>query len=174
MVYGGSRTVSEFLKYAAKKRKFQVIVAESAPGYDGQQMALTLAQAGIETTLITDSAIFAMMARVNKVILTCHAVLANGGLLVKSGSFAVAAAAKHHSTPVVVLTGLFKLSPVHAFDQDTFNNLCSPHRILEYQDGENLHFILFFFFFFFLFSFFFFLFLSRFCCLTFFPLHCYS
>ena len=65
--------MTEFLKVAAKKRKFQVIVGEAAPSYDGQQMALALAEAHIETTLITDSAIFAMMARVNKVILACHA-----------------------------------------------------------------------------------------------------
>lgn len=31
MTYGKSRTVEEFLKAAARKRKFEVIVAESAP-----------------------------------------------------------------------------------------------------------------------------------------------
>jgi translation initiation factor eIF-2B subunit beta len=34
---------------------------------------MTLSKAGIETTLIPDSAIFAMMARVNKVIVSTHA-----------------------------------------------------------------------------------------------------
>lgn len=33
MTYGKSRTVEEFLKAAARKRKFEVIVAESAPSY---------------------------------------------------------------------------------------------------------------------------------------------
>lgn len=45
----------------------QVVVAEGAPKYGGHQMARKLAQAGISTTAIADSAIFAMMARVNKV-----------------------------------------------------------------------------------------------------------
>ena len=45
----------------------QVVVAEGAPKYGGHQMARKLAQAGINTTAIADSAIFAMMARVNKV-----------------------------------------------------------------------------------------------------------
>ncbi len=45
----------------------QVVVAEAAPTYQGQQMASELAAAGIHATLIPDSAIFAMMARVNKV-----------------------------------------------------------------------------------------------------------
>ena len=44
-----------------------MVVAEGAPVYGGHQQARSLAQAGINTTAIADSAIFAMMARVNKV-----------------------------------------------------------------------------------------------------------
>jgi translation initiation factor eIF-2B subunit beta len=73
MTFGGSRTVEEFLKAAGKKRKFEVIVPETAPSYRGQELALSLSKAGIETTLIPDSSIFAMMARVNKVIVGTHA-----------------------------------------------------------------------------------------------------
>jgi translation initiation factor eIF-2B subunit beta len=36
-------------------------------------MALELSNAGIETTVIPDSAVFAVMSRVNKVILGTHA-----------------------------------------------------------------------------------------------------
>lgn len=50
----------------------QVVVAEGAPRYGGHQMARKLAQAGISTTAIADSAIFAMMARVNKVCALAH------------------------------------------------------------------------------------------------------
>lgn len=42
-------------------------MAEAAPRYDGHKMARKLADAGVQTTLIADSAVFAMMARVNKV-----------------------------------------------------------------------------------------------------------
>lgn len=45
----------------------QVVVAEAGPGYDGHAMASQLSQAKVQTTLIADSAVFAMMARVNKV-----------------------------------------------------------------------------------------------------------
>ena len=45
----------------------QVVVAEGAPDYGGHKLARALAEAGIESTAIADSAIFAMMARVNKV-----------------------------------------------------------------------------------------------------------
>ncbi|CAJ0647730.1 3768_t:CDS:2 [Entrophospora sp. SA101] len=64
MTIGKSRTVEVFLKTAAKKRKFSVIVAETSPTYLGHEMALSLSQAGIDTTVIADSAIFAVMSRV--------------------------------------------------------------------------------------------------------------
>jgi hypothetical protein len=56
---------------AEKKRVFEVIVAESAPNFAGQDMAKSLAAAGIETTVIPDSAVFAIMARVNQVCVVC-------------------------------------------------------------------------------------------------------
>uniref|UniRef100_A0A3B4URT2 Translation initiation factor eIF2B subunit beta n=1 Tax=Seriola dumerili TaxID=41447 RepID=A0A3B4URT2_SERDU len=66
MTIGRSRTVEAFLKDAARKRKFHVIVAECAPFCQGHEMATSLSKAGIETTVIADAAIFAVMSRVNK------------------------------------------------------------------------------------------------------------
>ena len=64
-------------------------------------------------------------------------VTANGGLIALAGSQMVALAAKHHSTPVVVLTGLFKLSPLYPHNRDSFNIYLSPERCIKYSDGEN-------------------------------------
>uniref|UniRef100_A0A3B4AWV2 Translation initiation factor eIF2B subunit beta n=1 Tax=Periophthalmus magnuspinnatus TaxID=409849 RepID=A0A3B4AWV2_9GOBI len=67
MTIGRSRTVEAFLKDAARcKRKFHVIVAECAPFCQGHEMATSLSKAGIETTVIADAGIFAVMSRVNK------------------------------------------------------------------------------------------------------------
>ncbi|KAI8885995.1 nagb/rpia/CoA transferase-like protein [Backusella circina FSU 941] len=135
MTIGISRTVEKFLIKAAEKRKFQVIVAETAPTYQGHKMALALSKAGIDTTVISDSAIFAAMPRVNKVVLGAHAVLANGALVSVSGSHLLAAAAKHHSTPVLVCTALYKLSPLFAYDADAFNVTVPPQNVLNFQEG---------------------------------------
>jgi len=94
LTYGRSQTVESFLKAAAKKRKFSVIVCEAAPSFGGHKMAKNLADEGINTTVINDSAIFAIMARVNQVILPAHAVLVNGGAICSSGTHLVALAAK--------------------------------------------------------------------------------
>ncbi|KAJ3336440.1 Translation initiation factor eIF-2B subunit beta, partial [Entophlyctis luteolus] len=136
MTIGRDAAVELFLKEAAKLRKFQVIVAETSPSYSGQLMALSLSQSGIDTTLISDASIFAVMSRVNKVILGTHAVLANGGLVALSGSHVVAAAAKHYSTPVVVLTELYKLSSEYPFDVDAYNGSVNADAVMGFAEGQ--------------------------------------
>jgi translation initiation factor eIF-2B subunit beta len=136
MTTGQSKTVEEFLKAARRKRAFQVIIAEQAPEFCGREMATRLALAGIETTLIGDAAVYAVMSRVNKVILGTHAILANGGLIGCAGTHAMAAAAKYHHIPVVVLSGLYKLSVKHPYDQDMFNQCLAPSEtLLKYEEG---------------------------------------
>ncbi|XP_019854521.1 PREDICTED: translation initiation factor eIF-2B subunit beta-like isoform X1 [Amphimedon queenslandica] len=138
MTSGHSKTVEAFLKGAARKRKFQVIVAESSPSYQGQKLARNLAEAKIETTVITDSAVFALMSRVNKVIIGTHTVMADGGLKALNGAHALTLAAKHHSVPVIVCAAMFKLSPkfLCSYDQDTFNKIVSPHDILGFTEAD--------------------------------------
>ncbi|XP_065904364.1 translation initiation factor eIF2B subunit beta-like [Dysidea avara] len=140
MTAGYSKTVEAFLKGAARKRKFHVIIAESAPSYQGQELGVSLAKSGIETTVITDSAIFAIMSRVNKVIIGTHTVMANGGLKALNGSHALALAANHHSVPVIVCAAMFKLSPVYlcSYDHDTFNKIVSPHDIMSFSEGKTM------------------------------------
>ncbi|XP_034783939.1 translation initiation factor eIF-2B subunit beta [Acipenser ruthenus] len=138
MTIGRSRTVEEFLEVAARKRKFHVIVAECAPFCQGHEMAARLAKAGIETTVITDAAIFAVMSRVNKVIIGTQTVLANGGLRAVNGTHTLALAAKHHSTPLIVCAPMFKLSPQFPNEEDTFHKFVSPQEILSFTEGEIL------------------------------------
>ncbi|KAI9398577.1 hypothetical protein POPTR_003G199301v4 [Populus trichocarpa] len=110
LTLGSSKTVLEFL-YAAKekKRSFRVFVAEGAPRYQGHLLAKELVTRGLHTTLITDSAVFAMISRVNMVIVGAHAVMANGGVIVPVGLNMVALAAQKHAVPFVVLAGSHKV-----------------------------------------------------------------
>ena len=66
----------------------------------GHEMAVSLGKSKIQTTVIADSAIFAIMSQVNKVLIGTHTVMANGGLRAVCGSHNVALAAKHYSVPV--------------------------------------------------------------------------
>ncbi|UZJ51243.1 hypothetical protein CBS101457_000563 [Exobasidium rhododendri] len=108
---GYSKTVETFLKAAAKDRKFTVIVAECAPNFSGHTLARALSSAGISTLLVPDSSTFTLMPRISKILLGAHSILANGGLLACAGSRMVAEAARAHSTPTVVLAGVYKVCP---------------------------------------------------------------
>uniref|UniRef100_A0A804LZZ3 Translation initiation factor eIF2B subunit beta n=1 Tax=Zea mays TaxID=4577 RepID=A0A804LZZ3_MAIZE len=111
LTLGRSRTVKEFL-YAAKekKRSFRVFVAEGAPRYQGHVLAKELVEKGVQTTVITDSAVFAMISRVNMVIIGAHAIMANGGVIAPVGMNMVALAAQRHAVPFVVVAGSHKVS----------------------------------------------------------------
>jgi translation initiation factor eIF-2B subunit beta len=59
--------------------------------------------------------------------------MANGGLLAVTGTQLLATCAYHHSTPVVVVSGIYKLSPAFPSDKDLFYNPISPSSILPYD-----------------------------------------
>lgn len=106
-------------------------------------MAVNLAKANIKTTLISDAAVFAMMSRVNKVIIGTHTVMANGGLQAISGAHPVAQAAKHYSVPVMVLLPLYKLAPLYHYSGNDFNYHVSPmHGVIDSANApllERIH-----------------------------------
>ena len=156
LTHTSSITVQKFLLKAAAKRKFTVVHAEAFPNDHESTHATvlgkargessdelrpetfqkTLTAAGITVILIPDSAVFALMSRVNKVILDTHVVLANGGLVAAAGAKLVAKAASMHGTHVIVLSGVYKLSPVYPFDIDSLMETGDPGRVIGYADGN--------------------------------------
>ena len=130
---GGSDVVEAFLREANRKRKFQCVVAEGAPTFGGHRLAKRLADAGIECTATSDASVFAVMSRVNVVVLAAHGVFNNGGVFTKGGGLSVALAAKKHSVPVIVLAGLHELSPLGPGDREfEMNDLLSPAEVIDY------------------------------------------
>lgn len=138
LTFGRSKTVESFLKRAAAKgRTFQVIVAEAAPFYGGHELAASLAKSKIATTVITDSAIFAVMSRVNKVIVGTHTIMADGGLKAHTGVYTVALAAHHYSVPFIVAASIHKLTPQYftRANKESFGAFVSPQDILKGGPG---------------------------------------
>ncbi|XP_021749449.1 translation initiation factor eIF-2B subunit beta-like [Chenopodium quinoa] len=136
LTLGRSRTVMEFLCAAKeKKRSFKVFVAEGAPRYQGHVLAKELVARGLQTTVITDSAVFAMISRVNMVIVGAHAVMANGGLIAPVGLNMVALAAQRHAVPFVVVAGSHKLCPLYPHNPEVLlNELKSPSDLLDFGE----------------------------------------
>lgn len=136
LTLGHSSSVEHFLRRAAKKRQLlTIIIAECAPACKGHNLASNLATGNVEIIVIPDSAVFAMMSRVNKVIIGTDSVLANGGLRADCGANIVALAAKHYSVPVIVLAPMYKLSPVHlcSYEQDAFNLVGCAESVIPYD-----------------------------------------
>ena len=160
LTHTSSQTVQKFLVTAARKRKFTVIHAEAYPndhenthativhgskkgaGDDddgGDERWKPLTSMGITVIMIPDTAAFALMPRVNKVLLAPHSVLANGSLIAAAGANTIALAANAHRVPVVVLSGVYKLSPIYPF-ASTLEELIeygNPERVVaSEEDGE--------------------------------------
>lgn len=162
LTHTASRTVQQFLLKAAAKRKFTVIVAESYPNEheqthsivmgtpiptfdeDEDEMASdhfqkSLTAAGLTVVLITDASVFAIMSRVNKVILATHAVIANGGLVAASGAHIIANAAHKHQIPVIVVSGVYKLSPQYPYEFESlieYGNADHVVDVIEFGEGN--------------------------------------
>lgn len=155
LTHTSSQTVQKFLMSAARKRKFTVVHAESYPNDHTETHATImtggkkedddeeaddrwkpLTSMGITVVVIPDSAVFALMSRVNKVIIAPHAVLANGGLIAAAGALTIAQAAKAHQTPVVVVSGVYKLSPVYPFDMEELVEYGDPGNVIGFDEGD--------------------------------------
>lgn len=124
LTLGKSKVIETFLRHAAVgsktgRRKFTVIVVELAPFYSGREMSKLLNKHGISTLIIPDSAVFAIMSRVNKVIMSTHSMMANGGIKAPAGSHSIALAAKHHAVPVIVCCPMYKLTPGYLVSHDS-------------------------------------------------------
>ncbi|OIT34146.1 PREDICTED: translation initiation factor eIF-2B subunit beta-like [Nicotiana attenuata] len=139
LTLGSSRTALEFLCAAKeKKRSFRVVVAEGAPRYQGHALAKELVGRGLQATVVTDSAIFAMISRVNMVIVGVHAIMANGGVIAPVGMNMVALAAQKHAVPFVVVAGIHKLCPSYPHNPEVcLNDMRSPAELLEFGQFSN-------------------------------------
>ncbi|CAA3019375.1 translation initiation factor eIF-2B subunit beta, partial [Olea europaea subsp. europaea] len=139
LTFGRSRTVLKFLCAAKeKKRSFEVFIAEGAPRCQGHVLAKELAGHGLKSTVIGDAAVFAIISRVNLVIVGAHAVMANGGVIVPIGMNMVALAARKHAIPFVVVAGIHKLCPLYPHNQEvSLNEMRSPSELLEFGKFSN-------------------------------------
>eukprot|EP00033_Pygsuia_biforma_P002190 GCRY01002428.1.p1 GENE.GCRY01002428.1~~GCRY01002428.1.p1 ORF type:complete len:321 (+),score=88.42 GCRY01002428.1:173-1135(+) len=119
LVHGHSRVVMAALLHAARQFKhFSVIATESRPSSgEGVATAKELAHAGIPVTFICDSAVAYMMEKVDVVLTGAEALVENGGIINKIGTYQVALVAKAHNKPVYVAAESFKFARFYPLNQ---------------------------------------------------------
>lgn len=101
---------------AEAQRRGKVVRAfadETRPWWQGHITARQLHDAGVDTTLIVDSAAHHIMRTeaVNAVVIGADAVTADGALYNKVGTHAVALGARAYGIPVYCAAGMSKFSP---------------------------------------------------------------
>ncbi len=89
-------------------KKFEVFVTETRPKYQGLITAKKLLRAGIKITYCIDAAIGYIMRDVTRVLVGCDAILADGSIVNKIGTFPIAITANKFGIPVVVAGGTYK------------------------------------------------------------------
>lgn len=140
LVHQPSRTVQKFLTRAASKRKFTVLLVadpSSAAGSDGlyASLAKSMASNGSSIITISNAGLMAYMSRVDKVILGARAITAQGGVIVDSGAAAIARAARERRRTVIVLGGVYKLSPESRPLSEGELEWGDPSKYVNFADG---------------------------------------
>ncbi|ATY66607.1 translation regulator GCD7 [Cordyceps militaris] len=140
LTYRPSTTVERFILRAAQKRKFTLFLAIEAPSTPTAEvphaaLRKKLAAAGTTVINIHNSGLTAYMSRVDKVILGAKAIVANGSVMATAGSAAIARAAKEHGTAVIVLGGVYKLSPANPFAEDSLIEWGDSSSFVNFSNG---------------------------------------
>lgn len=108
----------ETLILAAKSNKrFHVFVTRSSPDNTGETMCAELLKAGIECTLILDSAIGYVMESVDMVLCGAEGVVESGGIINRIGTYTMALCAREMKKPFYVLAESFKFTRLYPLNQ---------------------------------------------------------
>ncbi|XP_023304078.1 translation initiation factor eIF-2B subunit alpha [Lucilia cuprina] len=118
LTHSRSRVVLKALLTAAKANKqFHVFVTQGGPDNSGEQMIAELERAGIDCTMILDSATGYVMESVDFVMVGAEAVVESGGIINRIGSFTMGLCAREMKKPFYVLAESFKFTRLYPLNQ---------------------------------------------------------
>jgi ribose 1,5-bisphosphate isomerase len=113
-----SSTVSATLVEAHRRgERFKVIVTETRPKFQGRITAKEMVEAGIDTTMIVDSAARHIMKEIDFVVVGSDAITSEGNVINKVGTSQVALAASEARVPFYVVSTLLKFDPVTIYGE---------------------------------------------------------
>lgn len=140
LVHQPSPTSQKFILRAATRRRFTVLIAadptRSAEEAPYAYFRKKLSALGIESVVIMNGGLMAHMPRISKVVLGARSVLANGAVVTDAGAGLIARAAKERGNPVIVLSGVYKLSPESSVEEETLIEWGSSMGQVSFADGS--------------------------------------
>ena len=106
MTHSYGSTVRESLLLLDAEQR--VIITESRPLYEGYHLAETLSKHNVNTTLISDAQMGTFISEANIVIVGADAILPDGSVINKVGTYLLALAAQEENIPFYVCCESFK------------------------------------------------------------------
>jgi translation initiation factor eIF-2B subunit delta len=132
LTFGCSSLIKRALieSWECGEKKFSVIVVDSRPDFEGQEMLESLAKAGICCTYVFINAISFIMPKVTKVLLGAHSLLANGYVMSRVGTAQIAMTANFYNVPVLVCCETHKFSERVQTDSFVYNEIGDPNALV--------------------------------------------
>jgi ribose 1,5-bisphosphate isomerase len=107
-----SSAVTMVFKEAVRQgTRFEVILTETRPRYQGRITARELLDEGVKTTMIVDSAVRSFIKTADLVLVGSDAMTSEGNVINKIGTSQIALAANEARIPFYVVTELLKFDP---------------------------------------------------------------
>lgn len=135
LTYGCSSLIKHILEEAHRRGvDFRVIVVDSRPLHEGQEMLRRLVAEGIRCSCVLINAVSFVMPEVTKVLVGAHALLANGYVMSRTGTAQVAMVAKSYNVPVLVCCETHKFSERVQTDAFVYNEIGNPNDLVNVQE----------------------------------------
>ncbi|XP_011196378.1 translation initiation factor eIF-2B subunit delta [Zeugodacus cucurbitae] len=131
LTFGCSSLITYIFEEALRRRvDFRVIVVDSRPFCEGQELLRRLTVKGIPCSYVLINAVSFVMPEATKVLLGAHALLANGYVMARTGTAQVALVAHSFNVPVLVCCETHKFSERSQTDAIVYNELGNPDDLI--------------------------------------------
>lgn len=138
LTYAKSHVVEMIIKMAHEAgKKFKVIIVDSRPHLEGQQLMRRLTKLGLKCTYILINALSFVMQEVSKVFLGAHAMLANGTLVSRLGCAVVGMMAHTYNVPLLACCETYKFHERTQLDSIGINELGDPDALIRTTDRDD-------------------------------------
>eukprot|EP00298_Acanthocystis_sp_HF-20_P006415 c16284_g1_i2.p1 GENE.c16284_g1_i2~~c16284_g1_i2.p1 ORF type:complete len:339 (+),score=148.34 c16284_g1_i2:1-1017(+) len=132
LVYGSSEMIELVLTKSFQSGKnIRVVVVDSKPDYSGKNMAISLANSGVQVTYIQLHAVCYIIQEVTKTFLSASALLTNGSVYSCAGTSLVAMVSHKFKVPVIVFCEPYKFVDAAKLDAMVMNEIGNPDKLLE-------------------------------------------
>ena len=125
-----SSTVEAILKRANTLHNVKVICTETRPMYQGRITARNLSRAGVDVTMVADSAVGSVIEDADVVLVGADVVTARGALINKVGTSMIAMAANEYKVPFYSSCELWKYDPTSRWGIERAIEMRNPSELL--------------------------------------------